>query len=389
MRILLLTDGITPFVTGGMQRHSFYLAKFLQQLGHHITLVHCVPFDKKIPTNREVIQALDLPQEYSNIEIIGFKFPQPGIFPGHYLKESYIYSKLVYEHLSESLDKFDFIYAKGFSAWHFLHLKSKGQINRPKIGVNFHGLEMFQPAIGWKQKFRASLLRGAVKWNLQNADTVFSYGGKISSIIKNQGVDESKIIEIPTGIASDKIRSISESGKHGVRRFVFLGRYERRKGIEELNEVIKQTVPRDSVSYLFIGAIPHSKRLKRDDVEYTGELKDVTEIISRIDSCDVLISPSHSEGMPNVIMEAMARGLGVIATDVGAVSLMVDTDNGWLVKPGDISALKKALTEAADMDFKSLNDKGVASLRKVESKYKWELIAQQTADSLVRAVTNS
>ena len=42
-----------------------------------------------------------------------------------------------------------------------------------------------------------------------------------------------------------------------------------------------------------------------------------------LDSADTLVLPSISEGMPNVILEAMSRGLSIIATDVGANSLMV------------------------------------------------------------------
>ena len=50
--------------------------------------------------------------------------------------------------------------------------------------------------------------------------------------------------------------------------------------------------------------------------------------------------PSYSEGMPNVIMEAMSRGLAIIATDVGAVSKLVDEENGWLINPRGLEKLK-------------------------------------------------
>ena len=55
---------------------------------------------------------------------------------------------------------------------------------------------------------------------------------------------------------------------------------------------------------------------------------------------DVLVVPSLSEGMPTVILEAMARGKAVIATDVGAVSDLVSEEE-WCVdsEPGSVEEL--------------------------------------------------
>ena len=61
MKLLILTDGIYPFVIGGMQKHSFHLAKFLSLRGHDITLVHCVTGNSVIPPESEVRIAMDLP----------------------------------------------------------------------------------------------------------------------------------------------------------------------------------------------------------------------------------------------------------------------------------------------------------------------------------------
>mgnify|MGYP006235532131 CR=1 FL=1 len=69
-------------------------------------------------------------------------------------------------------------------------------------------------------------------------------------------------------------------------------------------------------------------------------------------TCDVLVVPSHSEEMPTVILEAMASGLAVIATDVDAVSLFVDGENGWLIEPRGPAKLKNALVEATKADLR-------------------------------------
>ena len=63
---------------------------------------------------------------------------------------------------------------------------------------------------------------------------------------------------------------------------------------------------------------------------------------------DVVCSASHLEGMPNVILEAMATGLPVVAAAVdGIPEVVTDHDNGLLVRHGDSAGLVAALQELA------------------------------------------
>jgi starch synthase (maltosyl-transferring) len=64
---------------------------------------------------------------------------------------------------------------------------------------------------------------------------------------------------------------------------------------------------------------------------------------------DLLVLPSLWEGMPNVVLEAMAARRAVVATNVeGVGELVVPGETGWLVPPRDPPALALALAEAAD-----------------------------------------
>ncbi|MFN0033300.1 MAG: glycosyltransferase family 4 protein, partial [Flavobacteriales bacterium] len=111
------------------------------------------------------------------------------------------------------------------------------------------------------------------------------------------------------------------------------------------------------------------------------------EIQRVLDACDVLVTPSHSEGMPNVIMEGMARGLAVVATDVGAVSAVVSEENGWLIEPNDMGALQQSLQDICLMQLPELMAKRNMSLQKIAA-FHWEKIGEMTAMEIQKRVAH-
>jgi glycosyltransferase involved in cell wall biosynthesis len=76
-------------------------------------------------------------------------------------------------------------------------------------------------------------------------------------------------------------------------------------------------------------------------VEFLGERDDVPELLGK---ADVFVLSSHSEGLPISILEAMAAGLPVVASNVGGVpEVVVDGHTGLLVPPGDPQSLAEAI----------------------------------------------
>lgn len=376
MRIALITDGISPYVLGGMQKHSFYLAKYFAKNKIDVDLIHYN--DSKYDINTLEFFT-DEERKYIHSTVLSF--PTSAKFPGHYLYKSYKYSCLAFEAIKDKLNTYDFIYTKGFTGWKLISEKHKGNITCCKIGVKFHGYEMFQIAPEPKAKLQQFLLRPIVKKISQQADIVFSYGGKITDIIKSIGVNPKHIIEIPSGVEKDFIGTSIASHNEPYRKFVFLGRAERRKGIVELNEVLQKMITeKQNFRFEFIGPMPDSMKIKHDSIFYHGEIRDAQKIKSLLSQNDVLVCPSWSEGFPNVILEAMASGLAIIATDVGAVSAMVSNNNGWLIEPANKQQLETAISEAIQLN--DLTSKKEKSLQLVQTTFNWDIISQKTIDSL-------
>jgi len=367
MKIALLTDGIYPYVIGGMQKHSYCLAKYLAQEHVHIDLYHFKPIG---------CESVDLftEEELRYIHFVDVAFPEKGFLPGHYLHESFEYSTRIYQILKKR-DPVDYIYAKGCTAWKLLDEKRKGAQLAP-VGVNFHGYEMFQTPASFRSKMEQMLLKGPVRFNMKYADQLFSYGGKITSLLLDLGVEQDKIIQIPSGIEKDWIITTPEPAGV-VRRFIFVGRYERRKGIEELTRVLRKWKGLE-IQFVFVGPIPLSKRLKNEWIHYEGAVNGPEEMKRLMKGSNVLVCPSHSEGMPNVILEGMASGLAVIATDVGAISAMVDNTNGWLIQPGNEVALNAAMQDAARIGEAVLSDKRMSSVEKCNTEFLWKVLAKRT-----------
>ena len=89
-----------------------------------------------------------------------------------------------------------------------------------------------------------------------------------------------------------------------------------------------------------------------ETVSFPGALPQ-PQVADWITACDVLCLPSHSEGSPNVVVEALASGRPVVATRVGGVpDLVVEGTTGLLVPPGDAAALAAGLDSALARTWK-------------------------------------
>ena len=123
-----------------------------------------------------------------------------------------------------------------------------------------------------------------------------------------------------------------------------------------------------------------------DLVEFTGWLP-FEQIPDEMRSADLFVLPSIVEGMPLVLLQAMACGLPVIATEVsGSVDLVQQGRNGVLVPAKDPAALAEALT--ALLDDRSLCSQMGARSREIALTMDWSEIARSYS-ALYQAVLSA
>jgi glycosyltransferase involved in cell wall biosynthesis len=184
------------------------------------------------------------------------------------------------------------------------------------------------------------------------ADVIFSLGGRMSDIQKEL-THPDKVYDIPNGIENTWV-SDTVAGNDQPIRFVFIGRLDKVKGLDVLYPAIDQ-IKEEDFAFDFIGPIPKEHQHTETRCEYHGKVTNETQMKTILSGADVLVLSSWSEGMPTVILEAMASGLAIIATDVGAVGDLVDDKNGWLIPAGDVDVLTATLKKAISTDKEKLN----------------------------------
>ena len=373
LHVALLADGVYPYRLGGIQRHTRMLALHFAKAGVQVTLLHSAD----TPELRARAEALDdFPAEArAKIKSLVVVPPKAGRYPGHYLHDCQRYSRGLLDRYREENVGADFVYAQGLTGIAFGAAR-RGATDLPPVGVNQHGYEMFQKAANLRAWLEQFVLRGQVVALDRSADIVFTFPRKIRAIVERRcKVPSERLVEVPNAIDGSWIVA-HRPAPTAKRRFLFIGRHERRKGVPELLEAIAP-LRASGVEFHFVGPIPEQLRLKRDDVVYHGTVTDTATLQGILDSSDVLLCPSFAEGMPTVVLEAMARGLAVIATDVGATAEWVGADNGVLLPFPDVGALRTAIERCIAMPVSELHRLQAASIAKARE-CTWDLVTAKT-----------
>jgi glycosyltransferase involved in cell wall biosynthesis len=173
-------------------------------------------------------------------------------------------------------------------------------------------------------------------------------------------------------------------GPPGECRFVFLGYLSERKGLPELLHALGSSPLRGRRWRAVLaggGPIDEYRRLATElgiaeRVEFPGWL-DQRGVRAVYEAADVLVLPSHAEGLAMAVLEGLSYGLPVITTPVGAHTEVIDPEvSGLFVPAGDVAALAMALVRVND-DLALRVRLGAAARRRFLEKFHVRAYAEQ------------
>lgn len=202
----------------------------------------------------------------------------------------------------------------------------------------------------WLDRLTQSLACGAV---------CVSDGVRAFSI-KQARINPDRLVVIPNGINPDPYDRATPTPRAtlgippGALFALFVGRLERQKGVDILldaaDRLAGETAP---IAVALAGDGPLLPTLQarlnarvrtNPTLHILGRRNDIPSLLK---ACDLLVLPSRWEGMPNVVLEAMAASRPVVATRVeGTSDLVVHGETGWLVAPNEPEPLANALRDA-------------------------------------------
>lgn len=221
----------------------------------------------------------------------------------------------------------------------------------------------------------------AYKAAMKRVDKIVAVSREIQhSLMERRGIAPEKIELIPYGVDLRKFtRRNGTFDKRGELKIagdrVVIGtvaRAEPYKGVAYLQQAAVQLVRQyPKLDFLFVGDGSLRKELEAQvhalglsqRIRFLGFRNDVHEIMNAF---DIFVLPSLTEGLPNVILEAMASYKPVIATAVGGIpEAVVEGETGLLIPPGDAGAIAAAIRKLLSHNKAALR-MGEAGRKRVE-----------------------
>ncbi|MGR1580879.1 glycosyltransferase [Thalassobius sp. S69A] len=219
-----------------------------------------------------------------------------------------------------------------------------------------------------------------LRWRLDQKIARASFVACISEFCRSQGMvfsapqDWNKLHIVHCGVFPDRYESPRQRAGN---KALFVGRLAAVKGVPVLFEALKSLVQTHPDFHLtLIGDGPERHALEQsagemglaDHVSFVG-YKSQEEVAAALALHDLLVLPSFAEGVPVVLMEAMAATLPVVTTRIAGVpELVEDGVSGLLVPPGDAAALQAALARVLS-DPEAVERMGQAGRARVAAEF--------------------
>ncbi len=245
------------------------------------------------------------------------------------------------------------VHARGTSVWMDAVLATRG-LENTRLILSYHGRTDTRPL----SRRRRWLNRAAAG----RADMVVTVSHEAAERMHHEwSIASEKLCVIPNGVDSECYRPAeSDRHKHHLRRtlgldedtvpVICVANLLPIKGLDVLLAAWRKVCLADrSAQLLIVGEGPLGESLRAQAerlrcvsrVRFLGRREDVPDLLR---AAEIFVLPSRSEGSSNALLEAMAAGLPIVATEVGSNRELIQPNRtGWLVPPDDPTRMAEAI----------------------------------------------
>lgn len=367
MNILLINYEYPP-LGGGAANATYNIAKSLQKQGHEVSVVTSA-FKSltgysiennisiyRLPSKRKAIDRSNLP------EMLSFAYHALQNIK-EIIKEKKINKTIAF--FSVHCGIVSYLMFKKYKIPYIVSLRG-GDV--PGLVPE---LNMLHTII---KPFRRAILKNAVS-------IVANSVGLAELALKT---DPFQVDVIPNGVDTDLFVS-KEEKKSKYFKFLFVGRFRPQKNLFFLLKSIKELTIKTSKPFKLImaGDGPQNEELKRyanelglKNIEWPG-WKSKAELVCLYQSSHCFLNPSLYEGMPNTILEAMACGLPVIASDsIGNNEIVIHEQNGFLFPQNNLELFVAFMLLLVENSEKVAFTGGKARQYVVDN-FSWDTVAEK------------
>ena len=374
-----------------MRRPIAELATILAEEGHTITVIY--PYSKKCPIKNWVAnEAIEKGQTEGRIKAVPvnswYFAPLRYNFPNFF---SVIREVQKAYRENDKVHIWEYYYPLSAVALFWAALSSKRRKKTILTTDGFVGYSYRPKKPRWLVPVFKVYTQLVARFLLKIPAIMTTYGEVMRPYARQAGVNLNKLQVLPTGIHVEKFQQISEEKLKKLRQefnlseekvVLFVGMLTERKGVDKVIAVSTKLLEDGQDIKIILVGDAHGENTFRnlvpeehkENIIFAGGRKDIPELMH---VSTVLLLPSEGEGLPGVVMEAMACGLPVVATQEGCTSdLLEDGKEGFLIKNTTVNeyyeAVKTIITQpkmAEQMSKKGREKINAFSWEKVSRTY--------------------
>lgn len=373
---ILMAAGVPKRREGGVATIVYNLGREMEQRGHRVTYVF---LDDLVPPDS-----------------VSPRFSE------------FIFSQRLAKYIAQHRDQFSLLNLHAPAGLVYgLKRRWLGRRSGPPYVMTLHGLEERRVEVmtreakkgrawnfGWKNRAWHRLYHfPRFRWSIRTADGAHAYSRDVWNLLQlKYGIAAERVAYIPNGVERRFFGQTRRYARGATLRLLYAGTWLDQRGIFYIRDAMLRLVQRvPGLKLTVAGPGAPAEEVMRFFGPQLAANIDVRAVVAAGNmqqlyaEHDIFVFPSLMEGLPSVLLEAMASGMPVITAETcGMPDMVQDGFNGLLVPPADAAALEDAIARLAESE--ELRERLGRAAQESMKRYEWSSAAHKLEDLFVKVV---